>query len=125
VPSSPSGKGSAHFEIKTVDASSNPYLALGAAIAAGLDGVRRKLDPGPPVQADPSTLSDAERRERRIDPLPASAAEAIQRLEADRFLLDALGPGLAAAYLAVRRAEAEALGNLSIEDEVRLLLERY
>jgi glutamine synthetase len=125
VPSSPSGKGSAHFEIKTVDASSNPYLALGAAIAAGLDGVRRRLDPGPPIQVDPSSLSDAERRERRIDPLPASAAEAIQRLEADRFLLDTLGPGLATAYLAVRRAEAEALGGLSLADEVRMLLERY
>jgi glutamine synthetase len=125
VPSSPSGKGSAHFEIKTVDASSNPYLALGVAVAAGLDGVRRKLDPGPPVQTDPAGLSDAERAERRIDPLPSSAAEAIARLEADRFLMDVLGPGLATAYLAVRRAEAEALGGLALADEVRLLLERY
>src|SRR4051812_5878954 len=125
VPSSPADKGSAHFEVKTVDASSNPFLALGAAVAAGLDGVRRKLDPGPPVQTDPAGLSDAERAERRIDPLPASATEAITRLEADRFLLDTLGPGLATAYLAVRRTEAEALGGLALADEVRMLLERY
>jgi glutamine synthetase len=77
------------------------------------------------VQVDPGTLTDAERTERGIAPLPASAAEAITRLEADRVLLAALGPGLATAYLAVRRAEAEALAGLSLEDEVRLLLERY
>ena len=125
VPSSPSGKGSAHFEVKTVDASANPYLALGAAVAAGLDGIRRKLDPRPPVQSDPAGLSDADRAQRRIDPLPASAADALARLEADRLLTDALGPGLATAYRAVRRAEAEALSGLSLDDEVRLLLERY
>jgi glutamine synthetase len=125
VPSSPSGTGSTHFEVKTVDASSNPYLALGAVIAAGLDGVRRGLDPGPPVQTDPAGLSDAERAARRIDRLPASLGEAIEQLEADRVLLGALGPGLATAYLAVRRAEWEALGGMTLEEEVRLLLERY
>jgi glutamine synthetase len=125
VPSSPSGKGSSHFEVKTVDATANPYLALGAAIAAGLDGVRRELNPGPPIQVDPGGLTDAERAERRIDALPASLGEAIDRLAADRLLMDTLGQGLATAYLAVRRAEWEALGAMSHEDEVRLLLERY
>jgi glutamine synthetase len=125
VPGTGPGKGSSHFEIKTVDASSNPYLALGAVIAAGLDGVRRKLDPGPPVQVDPGGLSDEERAARRIDPLPANLDEAIQRLESDLVLLDALGPGLAKSFVAVRRAEAAALGKLTLEEEVRLLLERY
>jgi glutamine synthetase len=125
VPSSPSGKGSAHFELKTCDASANPYLALGAAIAAGLDGLRRGLDPGPPVQVDPGGLTEREREEHRIEPLPASLDAAVARLEDDRVLLDALGPELARAYLAVRRAEAAALKDLSPADEVRLLLERY
>ncbi len=125
VPSSPSGKGSSHFEIKTVDASSNPYLALGAAIAAGLDGIRRNREPAAPVQIDPSGLTEAERSEQGMDPLPVNLGEAIGRLEADPFLLDALGQGLATAYLAVRRAEWEALGGLTLEEEVRVLLERY
>ena len=125
VPGSGPGKGSTHFELKTVDASSNPYLALGAVVAAGMDGVRRNLDPGPPLQVDPDTLSDEERARRKIEPLPASLDEALARLEADRVLLDALGPGLATAYLAVRRAESAALGGLSLDEEVRMLLERY
>jgi glutamine synthetase len=125
VPGSGPGKGSTHFELKTVDASSNPYLALGAVITAGMDGVRRKLDPGPPLQVDPGTLTDAERATRGIDPLPSSLDRAQSHLEADRVLLDALGPKLATAYIAVRRMENAALGNLTLEDEVRRLLERY
>lgn len=45
VPSEPADKSPTHFEFKTVDASANPYL-VGAILAAGLDGVRRRLDPG-------------------------------------------------------------------------------
>ena len=125
VPSHPAGAGSTHFEIKTVDATSNPYLALGAVIAAGLDGLRRGLDPGPSVQVDPGGLTEQERAQRNIEPLPADLGTAIWHLEADRLLLDALGPELARAFLAVRRAEWQALKDLSPADEVKLLLERY
>jgi glutamine synthetase len=125
VPSGPADKGSSHFEIKTVDASANPHLALGAVIAAGLDGVRRDLDPGPPVQVDPGALSDEERAAQHLEPLPGSLAEAVKHLERDDLLLAALGPGLARAFLAVRRAEWEALHGLTLEAEVKLLLERY
>lgn len=125
VPSGPSGKGSARFEIKTTDASSNPYLACGAAIAAGLDGIRRNLDPGPAVTIDPGTLSESERAERGIEALPANLGEALDHIQQDDVLLDALGPELSRAYLAVRRAEWEALRNLDLESEVKLLLERY
>ena len=108
VPGSGPGKGSSHFELKTVDASSNPYLALGAVVAAGMDGVRRNLDPGPPLQVDPGTLSDAERARRKLEPLPASLDEALARLEADRGLLHALGPGLATAYVTSARKNLDA-----------------
>lgn len=45
-----------HFELKTVDASSNPYLALGVVLAAGLDGIRGKMTLKKPVQQDPATF---------------------------------------------------------------------
>jgi glutamine synthetase len=125
VPSSPAGPGPTHFELKTCDASANPHLALGAVLAAGLDGVRRGLDPGQPVDVDPGRLSDEERRARGIDPLPANLGEAIEQMTGDEVLLGALGPGLAKAFLAVRRAEWEALNGLELAEEVRLLLERY
>jgi glutamine synthetase len=125
VPTDPTSPGPTHLELKTVDASANPYLALGAVIATGLDGIRRKLEPGEPVAVDPGLMPEAERRARRIDPLPTKLGDAITHLECNALLQQALGAELARAYLAVRRAEWEALKDLELADEVRLLLERY
>jgi glutamine synthetase len=125
VPSDPAGRGSTHFELKPVDASANPYLALGAALAAGLDGVRRGLDLPAPVQVDPGNLSEGERQALRIEALPTNLGEALDALARDEVLLTALGPDLAKAYQAVRVAEWSALCGLELADEVALLLERY
>jgi glutamine synthetase len=114
-----------HFELKTVDASANPYLALGAVIAAGLDGVRHCFELGEPVTVDPGDLSESERSDRGIERLPINLGESIEQLSGDRVLLDALGAELAQAYLAVRKAEWEAMKDLELEEEVKLLLERY
>jgi glutamine synthetase len=99
---------STNAELKAADASCNPYLALGGVIAAGLDGLERRLEPPEPVEVDPATVPEDERNERGIDRLPATQGEAIDALEADELLLGALGPELARSYLAVRRSEWEA-----------------
>lgn len=125
VPSNPTAPSPTHFELKTSDASANPYLALGAVIAAGLDGVRRNLDPGEPVAIDPGNMPEEERKAQGIDPLPNNLGDAIAQLRQDKVLLDALGPELAQAYLAVRSAEWEAMKDMELEEEVKLLLERY
>lgn len=93
-----------NLELKPSDSSANPYLSLGAVIHAGLDGIRRRIDPGPAVDADPATLPEDDRPPR----LPASLAEALDALEADELLMTALGPLRAAAYLAVKRADVAA-----------------
>ena len=125
IPSNPVAPSPTHFELKTVDASANPYLALGGVIAAGLDGVRQALDLGEPVQIDPGYLSAAERIARGIEPLPLNLGEAIANLSQDEALLNALGSELAQAYLAVRQAEWKAMQGLDLVEEVKLLLERY
>jgi glutamine synthetase len=99
---------STNAELKAADASSNPYLAVGGLIAAGLDGIERGLEPPEPVEVDPATIDEAAREERGIVPLPRTQAEALDAFEADRVLRDALGPVLAESYLAVRRSEWEA-----------------
>jgi glutamine synthetase len=96
---------STNVELKAADASSNPWLAVGGLIAAGLDGLERGLEPPEPVSVDPATLSEEERGSRGIVPLPATQAEALDALAVDRVLLDALGRVLADSYLAVRRSE--------------------
>ena len=99
---------STNVELKAADASCNPYLAVGALVAAGLDGIERHLQPPEPVEVDPATIPDAERDLRGIARLPATQAEALDALERDEVLVGALGDDLARSYLAVRRSEWQA-----------------
>jgi glutamine synthetase len=96
---------STNAELKSADATCNPYLALGGLIAAGLDGLERGLEPPEPVEVDPATIPEEQREARGIRPLPATQEEALDALEADELLTAALGPVLAESYLAVRRSE--------------------
>ncbi len=98
---------SLNLELKPSDHSGNPYLALGALLAAGLDGIEQQIDPGEPVEVDPGNLSDEERTRRGIRRLPTTLEEALGELERDAVLTEALGPLLTRSYLAVKRAEAE------------------
>ena len=126
VPTAPTpGQPPSNFELKTVDPTCNPYLALGAIIAAGLDGIERGLTLGEPVQCDPADLPEAERKARGIHQLPTDLGAALSALEADTVLAEAFGPAAFATFLAVRQAEWAALRDLPHEDEVRLLIERY
>src|SRR5215203_5133856 len=106
----------AYVEFKPMDVTANPYLALAAVLAAGMDGVERDLDPGEPVTVDPATLSDEERASRGIYPLPASLDEALDALEGDEVLIEALGEPLVRTHLAVARAQAKTAKELSPEE---------
>jgi glutamine synthetase len=97
---------SVNLELKPSDSSANPYLALGAFIHAGLDGIRGKLDPGEAMNVDPSTLSETDRAAAGAHRLPASLPAALDALSTDTLLMDALGPLRSTAYLAVKRSEA-------------------
>jgi glutamine synthetase len=99
--------GTTNFELKASDPSNNPYLALGAVLAAGLDGIAQEVDPGAPVEEDPGSWSDEERAARQIRRYPATLAAALDELERDEVLQNALGAPLAQEYLLVKRAEAK------------------
>lgn len=103
-------EGSTNLEFKPADASANPYLAFGGLAAAGLDGIERKLDPPEPLAVDPADLSEEERRAAGAARYPETLDAALDALEADSVLTEALGEPLARAYLAVRRSEAAAYG---------------
>jgi len=100
--------GSINLELKPSDSSANPYLSLGAVIYAGLDGIRRQLDPGEPIDVDPATLSAEQREQLGARRLPETLPQALDALEADEVLMNALGPLRSTAYLAVKRSEAAA-----------------
>jgi glutamine synthetase len=116
---------STNFELKPADHSGNPYLALGALIAVGLDGIRNHIDPGAPVDVDPGNLSEEERQRRHLTRLPASLDEALTALEGDAVLTSALGPVETAAYLAVKRQEIGHFAAMSPREEAEQHLSKY
>ena len=75
------------LEYRVPDPASNPYLVFSAVLAAGLDGIKKKMDPGDPVQEDIYKMSRSERRKRGIDTLPANLGRALDELESDRKFL--------------------------------------
>ncbi len=96
---------SPNAELKACDASSNPHLALGGVILAGLDGLARGLALPEPAAHDPATLDERAAHRSGVRPLPADQASALDALEADPVLMGGLGDLLGRCVLATRRAE--------------------
>ena len=116
---------SMNLELKPSDHSGNPYLAIGALLAAGLDGIANRIDPGEPQEIDPGNYSDEERQQRGIRRLPTTLDEALDELERDDVLTNALGPLLASSYIAVKRAESAFFKDKSPEEEARQHFYKY
>lgn len=104
---------STNVELKACDPSCNPYLALGGLITAGLDGVRRGLQPPEPAMHDPATLTGDEARRAGVRPLPATMREGLAALQADEVLYGSLGDLLGRCIIAVRTSEADAFEAMS------------
>jgi len=77
------------------------------------------------VDVDPGNLSDDERERRGIQRLPQSLDAALDALQHDSVLLDALGPQLATAYIAVKRLEASYFAERTPEEEARAHVYKY
>ena len=76
------------LEYRTPDTSCNPYLSFAALLAAGLDGIRKKTDPGNPVDEDIYKLTPEKRKALGVKELPGSLKEAMECLESDKGFLD-------------------------------------
>ncbi len=83
--------GPGRVEDRTIDGSCNPYLAATVLLAAGLDGIENKLDPGDPVAGNLYTTSEQDLRAKGIDLLPANLLDATRELEGDDVMREALG----------------------------------
>jgi glutamine synthetase len=92
-------------ESRNADGAVNPYLAAALALAAGLDGVRNRIDPGAPQEDNLYELSEAERAERGIEFLPRNLMEAVDAFEADPFVIDAIGRELRDEFITYKRRE--------------------
>jgi glutamine synthetase len=92
-------------ELRSPDPSANPYLALAAMLAAGLDGIEKQMGSRESVDSNIAELSHREQRRLRIDDLPGDLNAACDALEGDDVLRAALGDHVTRHYLAAKRQE--------------------
>ena len=102
----PAARGKAtRIEYRSPDPACNPYLAFTVMLAAGIDGIQNKIDPGDPVEVDLYQLSEEEIKEKGIKVLPTSLWEAYHSLEEDPLILNALGPHVSEKFLELKYQE--------------------
>jgi len=112
-------------ELRMPDPSANPYLALAVQLASGLDGITQELIPPNPVNKNIFTMSFRERRKYRIDELPRDLHEALDMLEKDDVIRDALGSHIYERFVEAKREEwQEYIGQVS-EWELNRYLGQY
>jgi glutamine synthetase len=94
------------IEYRTPDTASNIYLVQSALLCAGLDGIKRKIDPGNPVDEDLYHMTASKRKQLGVKELPGSLGEALDELEADTTWLDPVFPkDLLEKYVEIKRDE--------------------
>ncbi|WAM35672.1 type I glutamate--ammonia ligase [Caldicellulosiruptor acetigenus] len=102
----PAKRGQAtRVELRCPDPSANPYLAFAAVLAAGLDGIKNKIEPPEPVEENIFIMSEEERAKRGIGSLPGSLEEAIKEFENSALMRETLGDHIFEKYLEAKKLE--------------------
>jgi glutamine synthetase len=112
----PPGKGmKTRIEYRPTDGSCNFYVAFAGILAAGLDGIRRKIAPPDPVEEDVYQMSEKERAKRGIDVLPGNLGDALNEFSMDDYLQDSLGRAFCERFLQLKTKEWKDF-NLTVHD---------
>ncbi|MFV0466073.1 MAG: type I glutamate--ammonia ligase [Lachnospiraceae bacterium] len=115
----PSNRGeSARIELRSPDASTNPYIAFAACLKAGLDGIKNKT--APPARVDGSVFSDACHLDLKpgIAPMPGDLGEAIAAFEKDELIKSVLGDSICDKYVEAKKKEWETYKSKVTEWEI-------
>ncbi len=94
-----------NIEPRHADTSANPYLAFAVLLHCGLDGIKKKIDPGEPVNENLYKMTPQRRKELGIKTLPQTLGEALGEMESDGVIEGALGKHAFEAFLEVKRKE--------------------
>ncbi|MDN5348483.1 MAG: glutamine synthetase [Clostridia bacterium] len=98
---------STRLEVRHPDPSCNPYLAIAVMLKAGLDGIKNKILPPPPVDRNIYAMNMEELRELKIELLPKTLDEALEYLKADPVIIEALGPHIYERFIEAKTIECE------------------
>jgi glutamine synthetase len=102
----PPGKDmSTRVEYRPTDGSCNFYVAFAGILAAGMDGIKRKIELPEPVEEDIYEMSETERTEKGIDVLPGNLGDALTEFSNDKYLQDALGHAFCDKFLQIKTKE--------------------
>lgn len=102
----PSSRGmSTRVELRSPDPTTNPYLAMSVLLASGLDGIQNGLTPPAPVDRNIYAMSKEEREENEIKDLPATLKDALNELQKDEVVKEALGEHLYTNFLEAKEIE--------------------
>lgn len=93
------------IELRSPDSAANPYLAIAVALRAGLEGIKNQVEPPKSVNCNIFEMTEAERKAAMIDSLPDNLLEAVEELEKDTFVQEALGSHIAPLYIQAKKRE--------------------
>ena len=122
----PSSRGaSTRLELRSPDSAMNPYLALAACLAAGLDGIKNHMELPEPVVQNIYAMDEETIKERGIDHLPETIVEAIDEFEEDVFLRNVLGDHIFYKYLEAKKEEWNVFRSQVTDWEIGEYLYKY
>lgn len=110
---------STRIELRSPDPMANPYLVNAVTLAAGLDGIERKLELPPEATAETLKLTDRQMLEAGYTPLPRSLKEALDVFEDSQFMKDALGEHIHSFFLKKKRDEWHKFESMITEWEIK------
>ncbi len=115
----PASRGaSTRIELRCPDPAANPYLALAVCLAAGLDGIRRKIQPPAPINSNIFEMRKSEKLALHIAALPADLYEAVKEMEKDALVCQVLGSHISERYAKAKKAEWRAYQEQVTEWEI-------
>lgn len=92
-------------ELRSPDPAANPYLLLALCLAAGLDGIKNKMEPPKAVNGNIFELSEKEMKKAKIESIPANLHQAVKAMEEDPFIKEVLGEHVYSKYVEAKKAE--------------------
>jgi glutamine synthetase len=122
----PSAQGHAtRIELRSPDPAANPYLALALTLAAGLEGIKEKLDPPAPVDGNIYEMSPAQRKRNKIENLPGDLWEAVQAMKTNTFVRRVLGDHIFEKYIEAKELEWNEYNTRVSQWEIDSYLSKY
>lgn len=127
IPRPPKGREekALRLELKFVDATSNPYLAIGSIIAAGLEGMERKIDPGEPCLGNPASVPEEERVKRGWRRYPENLLDAVRQFHSSSLMRRIWGDTLVNEYYRLKKFQWDIYHSIVIDWERRVFLDAF